>query len=108
MAASNHLVLDREYVGVRRRIAEPRAATAPRVVRPPPIAARVSRPGRTFKLVRRAYLGAAVVMVLAFAAVLLVGAGWQPVAAAAAIFAGMGALTGFLAGVTLGDGIRSR
>jgi hypothetical protein len=107
MATSPQLVLDRDYVGVRQRTAQPRPAAERRVVRPAAVAIRLSPLARLFKRIQRAYLGSAALMVVGFVAMLLTGPGWQAVAAAGAIFAGMGALIAFLVAVTLGDGMRS-
>jgi hypothetical protein len=108
MAASPQLVLDRDYVGVRQRTAQPRPAAERRVVRPAAAPIRLSPPARLFKRLRRVYLGSAALMVVAFGAMLLTGGGWQSVAAAGAIFAGTGVLSAFLVAVTLGDGMPSR
>jgi hypothetical protein len=107
MAVSYELVLDRDYVGTRPRISRPRPAGARAVTRPAPVSIRLSPLARAFKLVRQAYLGSAALMTLALVATLLLDRGWQAVAAAGAISAGMGALMAFMVGATLADGIRS-
>jgi hypothetical protein len=106
MAATYELILDRDYVGVHQHVSGTRPTAA--VVRPAPISIRLSPLARAFKLVRAAYLGSAALMVLGLVATLVLDGGWQDVAAAGAISAGMGALVAFMVGVTLADGPLSR
>jgi hypothetical protein len=108
MAAPYELVLDRDYVGIRQRIARPRPAAARVAARPAPISIRLSPLARALKLVRQAYLGGAALAVLALVGTLLADGGWQAVAAAGAISTGLGALIAFMVAVTLADGLRSR
>jgi hypothetical protein len=107
MAATYELILDRDYVGVHQHVL-PRPTAAHAVARPAPVSIRLSPVARAFKLVRAASLGSAALMVLALAGTLLLDGGWQAVAAAGAISAGMGALIAFMVGVTLADGTLSR
>ncbi|MEA2377492.1 MAG: hypothetical protein QOI45_2480 [Thermoleophilaceae bacterium] len=107
MATSYELILDRDYVGIEQRIARPRPAA--RVIVPvEAVSLRVNPIAGVLKVVRSAFLGSVTLMVIAFVATLLLDGGWQAVAAAVAINAGMGALIASLVAVTLADGIPSR